>query len=609
MPKINRYTTLTGPKFDPLSFEQMSLVPMQLKKQQDALESQAGELGVINANRLAVDDPLVKQTIADYEQGVNQYVDRLQSEGFNNLSKAGLRDLSRQRKDLMAPTGLLGKAEGAYNAYNANKKELGKLYQSGKISADKYQRGLQHSLGKYNQEQGVAGEASFNPFTAVADEDINKKAREIALDIQRNPTKLQSLGFTAKKLPDGTTRYYDTKSGREFTQKGAISEGIQALLKQDPAVVSDLTQRQQLGLVNDPNAYLKGLGQTYEALYSKDNRTSSRSGFFNPLELHNAKKAIDAAETTEGVPYVYDPVESKKISNDSFLGKLGDIGGTKTITIGTQSDPDSPFGGGVSPVKGVATVANSLSGDEIKRFEDIAQRLTEQGVIDPAANDEQKAQTVQQYLDKYKDVQYSNPIVKPLSSSGPISSALLLNTKDLNKTNREISTEIKGGRTKLWDKKGNPVEVKDLKEGYKVEYVGYISPSNILPKFKNSNKDQSVVPHVIQITDSDGETREVYGSRGAYETSKPEFEAYKIVKQTTNDGISTPGLPNDYQVERGSTLHNKGLENYSVGYDPLRKTYTVEAKLRDGRTFTEKDMTPENYETFWYNVVTNKKKK
>lgn len=632
MPTVNRYTQLTGPRFDPLSFEQQALVPMQLRQQQDALESQAGNLGVFDINRLAVDDPLVQQTIGEYEQKVSDYVDQLQSEGFNNLSKQGLRDLARGRRELTAPTGTLGKAQGAYDAYQANKKELGKLYQAGKISADKYQRGLQQALGKYEQGEGVAGDTSFSPFAAVQDQEINKQARQIALDIQKNPRKLESLGFTARTLPDGTKRYYDTKTGREFTESGAISAGIQSLLKQNPDVVDDLTQRQQLGLIKDPNAFLEGLGQTYEALYSKDNRTVSRSGFFNPLELHNAKKAIDESNDNEGVPYVYDPVQSQKIADDSFISKLGDIGTQKTSTglvprlnsLGLEARQKAEQAGRVYRPQRAhydlvretkqANVENNLSKDEKARYESIRSKLFPEGT-DVGVSESQQATAVQNYLNRYKDVQYSNPIVKPLTSSGPISSALLLNTRDLNKTNRELKNEILSGpadgegRLKLWDDKGNPVKKSDLPDNFKVEYIGYVSPSNILPKFKNASKDQSVVPHKLQVIDENGKRQELYGSRSAYETSKPEFEAYKIIKTTTSDGILTPGLPNRYEVEKGSSLHNKGLENYSVGYDPLSKRYTVEAKLRDGRTFREQDMKPEDYESFWYNVITNTKKK
>lgn len=629
MPVVNRYTQLTGPRFDPLSFKEQALVPMQLRQQQDALEEQAGNLGIFDINRLAVDDPLVQQTIGDYEQQVADYSDRLQEEGFNELSRQGLRDLARERRALIAPTGTLGRAQAAYDAYQANKKQLGDMYKSGKISADKYQLGLQSALNQYNESEGVKGDATYNAFSAVKDEDIVKKGRQYALDIQRNPTKLQSLGFTARTLPDGTTRYYDTKSGREFTQKGAIASAVETLLKQDPAVVSDLTQRQQLGLIKDPNAYLKGLGQTFEQLYGVDNRTQSRSGFFNPLEIHRAKKALDESQDNESVPYVYDPVQSKQLANESLISGLTDVARGQTAggrvvpvlnELGKEARAEAERDGRVYRPQRAhydlttqpqpADLQNSLDKKDRQRYDVLSQKMTDAGFISPDATDQEKAKAVADYLTKFKDVSYSNPIVKPLTASGPISSALLLNTKNLNRTNREVMNEIQGGRTKLWDKKGNPIEAKDLPDNMTIEYIGYVSPSNVLPKFKNGSAEQSVVPHVIQVMKDNKIWKEVYASRGDYETSKPEFEAYKIVKNTTNDGISTPGLPNTYTLDSSSPLYRAGLRDYSVSYDPRSKTYNIDATYRDGRTYSEQGMQPETYETFWYNVINavNKKK-
>lgn len=627
MARVNRYTNLTGPQFDPLSFQKQSLVPMQLRKQQDALEEAAGKLGAIDAKRLAVDDPYVKEIIGGYEQEIADYADRLQAEGFNNLSKQGLRDLARKRKDLLSPTGALGKAEIAYKSFQANKKELGDMYKKGKISADKYELGLKKALNEYNQTGGVAKEGSYNAFTAIADEDINKKAREIALDIQRNPRKIESLGFTSRTLPDGTKRYYDTKTGREYTEKNAIAIGVEALLKQDPDVVNDLTQRQQLGMIKDPNAFLKGLGQTYEALYSKDNRTASRSGFFNPMEIHNAKQKIEEAAENAGVPYVYDPVKSKEITNQSLLDNLADVARGKTkggklryilTEQGRKKQEEAKKYGYVArpqrsdffatrePVN--ATMENSLSPKEIERVNKLYERITTENGINletdnqSIVTDKMKAKVVGDYLTSFKDVQYSNPIVKPLTAKGPMSSALLLDTRNINRTNREVMNEIQGGRTKLWDKKGNPIEAKDLPDNMTIEYIGYVSPTNILPKFKNANKDQSVAPHVIQVMKDNKIWKEVYASRGEYETRDPSFKAYEIIKETTNKGITLPGLSETYEVDKSSPLFNAGIKNYKVKYDPRTRTYDITSTLRDGRVDVKEGLQPEQYESFWYDV-------
>lgn len=388
MASVNRYTQLTGPKFDPLSFQKQALIPMQLRKQQDALEGEAGKLGVIDAKRLAVDDPFVKNIINGYEQEVSNYVERLESEGFNNLSKQGLRDLSKKRRELTSPTGSLGKAEAAFNAFNANKKELADKYKKGKISADKYQRGVQKALNDYTKTGGVAEEGAYNPFTAVEDQEINKKAREIALDMQRNPKKLESLGFTAKRLPSGATRYYDTKTDREYNEQGAIALAVEALLKQDPDIVSDLKQRKELGILQDPDNYIKGLANTYEALYRKDNVGRSRSGFFDPLEMAKYKKSLDDQYENGRVDFEGYVTRSSDLYDEGVIQSLSDVASgkkeivaSKYINRGDASilEPIWDMITGNAPMKPIKFSALSPSIKE--RAEDIKEGLIRTGKL------------------------------------------------------------------------------------------------------------------------------------------------------------------------------------------------------------------------------------
>ncbi len=611
---INRYSNISQSKFDPLSFQELSALPFAQRKQHDAAAAQADELSAIQSKRLAPDEQGVSGAIGNYQTKVDDYINRLNTEGFSNTTKSDIRDLVRERKDLMSPTGIVGKGTAAYNAYQANAKDLQKLYSTGKISKDKYERGLNSSLEAYTAEGGASGGAQYNAFSAVQDEDINKRAREIALDIQRNPRKLEQLGITAEKLPNGLTRYYDTKQGREVTLPGAISAGIQSILGQDPNVVSDLQQRSELGLIGNPQEYLKNLGGTYESLYSKDNKSISRSGFNDPLELARAKKQLDeSSKQGSSVPYVNDPVQSKQISEESFITTLDKIAGDDLNTVPNKSLYQYNVG---LKARTTPFSTKDLSDTEKERFKSIGDKLTTQGLIPEGASEKESAKVISSYLSKYKDVQYSNSIVKPLSSSGPISSSLLLNTSNIAKTNKELTNEINSGgsdgegRTKLWDKKGNSIKKDDLPDGFSVEYIGYVSPSNVLPTFKNANKKQSVVPHVVQIKDADGKVvNEVYASRNDFETSKPEFEAFEIIKNTTNAGIDTPGLVNDFKVQKSSSLYRSGVNDYHTSYDPLTKTYSVGITLQNGKKYSEQGLSPEKYETFWYNLVQRANKK
>lgn len=510
MAKVNRYTQLTGPQFDPLSFQKQSLVPMQLKKQQDALEEQAGVLGAVDAKRLAVDDPYVKEIIGEYEQEIIDYVERLQNEGFNNLSKQGLRDLARKRKELLSPTGALGKAEAAYNAFQANKKELGDMYKKGKISADKYQLGLQKALVDYNNTGGVANEGAYNSFIGVVDEDINKKARQIALDMQNNPKKLESLGFTSKRMADGTIRYYDTKTGHDYNEKGAIAIAVESLLKQDPNVINDLRQRKELGIINNPDRYIKGLANTYEALYRKDNRRVSRSGFFNPTEINRYKKELDKEYDEGRIDFegyvtrstdLYDTnvintidniVKGKKeVDADSYI-KHGDISIlTAMWDAATGKAPMKPM------------TINKLSAPIKQQIEDIKTGLQRIGVLRDNA-DLNNPEDLAKVLTYMKDHQSVTTQPKLL-------------TRDVRNSDKLAKHIINQGQSReFYDPKENKIYTydemikkgylsKDKKENYSnTTYRGQLtSDNNYSNMVESSARKGYVKPHVLKIGDKE----------------------------------------------------------------------------------------------------------
>lgn len=596
MAKINRYTQLSGPKFDPLSFEQLSLVPMQLRQQQDALEKQASELGVFDdINRLNVDDPLVKQTISDYEQKISDYSDRLQNEGFSNLNKQELRNLARNRRDLLSPTGTLGKATNAYNAYKANEKQLADMYKKGDISADEYQLGLQKSLNAYNQAKGVEGDATYNPFTAYKRQDIVKKARDIAKSIPT--TKLESLGFTARKMPSGLTRYYDTKTGRDYTPKEAIAKAVRDQLLLDQDVVNDLTQRQQLGLIKDPNEYLNTLGNVLERDYSKNDVTKSRSGYFDQAEVAKYKKKLDESRDPN-TPYFTTPIESKRLQDKSFVNTLSNIAEGKVHPIvHAVKRPQYVDEFGVrNPNYEIELKAyNNLKNKENKpytlddldpsekaKFEHIKTKLLEQTPELVDYSEDLLAKVVSDYVSQFQDVQYQNTTIQPHTASGQLQSLGLLSTKDVNATNRNLENLIKGNSIQLWDENQNPIDLKDLPDDFKVEYIGYTAPNNHLDQFKKGNKTQSVAPHVIQIRNSNNKNifkGNIYAERPEYQRNTSEFKAFEVVKGLTDLGTTvSPGLYDFYNIENDNPLSKK-ISKIESKFNPITNRYSI--KLYD----------------------------
>lgn len=503
---VNRYTNMSGAQFDPLSLQELSLIPANLRNQQNELEDAAGKMTGLNSKRLSVDDPLVKDAINGFEGDLNDYVDNLSNEGFNDINKGRLRELARKRSDLLSPTGELGKAEAAYNAYEANRKELKNLYDKGHISADKYQKGIQNALSAYEEGQGVAGGAQFNPFTAVHDQDINKMARQIALDIQKNPKKLENLGLTAKTLPNGLTRYYDNKTGREYTPEGAIQVGVEALLKQDPNVVSDLTQRQQLGIIQDPNSYLKGLGKTYEALYSKDNVTRSRSGFFDPLQLHEAKKGIDKKLDDGALDFEGYVTSSTDIHQKGVIESLANVASGKKqivashyINRGDASilEPIWDMITGNAPMKPIKYEA--LSPAIRESVEDIKQGLIRTGKLPENAD--------------MSNANHLSKVVNYMKEHQSVTTQPKLMTKDVNASTKLAKHIVNQAESReFYDPTTNEIYTyqqmidkgyfsEDKKENYDaITYRGQLTSDNNYSNMVDSDARNGYVnPHVIKL--------------------------------------------------------------------------------------------------------------
>lgn len=604
---INRYSNLSQAKFNPLSFQELSVLPFTQRKQHDAAVDQAEQAGIIESQRMAADEEAVSGAINSYQVKVDDYINRLDSEGFSNTTRSDIRDLVRERKDLMSPTGIVGKKQAQYDRYTANMKQLDKQYEKGDIDPIKYQLSKNMAVQNYNQAITKDPNATYQDFLAVKNHDIQKDALKIANDVTSAMKTNTFTKFGFEPIKGAPGQYMHTKTQTKYKKADAISKAIQDVLGANQDVQMDLAQRQQLGMFGENTAddYLKDVADKIGSAYEVNQSTISKSGFTNQAEL----KAINDVTPTNNVPYSFTPAESFKIQQESFLNKLKNIsegnivrGGVEASnSINDSNDYGAKFTNTINP-----TIEDNFSNEkELFRFNNIKDKLIKEGIIDNDMTDVEQTKGMYNYLAQFKDIPYQNPIIEPNSSVGKLSSSLLLNTKDVNATNRNITNKINDGRMKLWDEKGNPISLDDLPDKYSVEYTGYTGPTNLLPVFKNADPSQSVAPHRIQIKDKDGKfVTTAYGSRNEFERNTPEFRAYSRIKSSINVNMSEPGLPETFDVSTDPKL-SKMLSKYESAYNPLNKTYTLKLYNKKGELTREyKDM-PENVlQDKWHKMYT-----
>lgn len=582
----NRYSNRYISQFNPLSMEQIFAVPMAKRQQHDNALKEAVENSVFDVNRLAVDDPRVNEIIRNQQGKFDSFINKLNTEGFNRNTTGDLINLNRQKQDLFSPTGELGRAEAAYNSYQSNSKELQDMYQKGKISAEKYRLGLRNALNSY---KGIVEGDSYNPFTAVADTDYVEKARKIANDIRQKPDLLESAGY---KLTEDGAMYIKTKTGKEFTREGAISDAVANILMADQAVISDLMQRESLGMLGKAGAAgtILELANTLERDYSVD-----RKKFDITL---TGNKAFSKDENVDGVVSTSLPTTYKERFGQNQIDKLDFVANNTTKQVPGIPPLDASGIGAGMMTQGTedrienVTLETELGEEGAKAVKEDYENLLKlpNNRLDPNASDQEIARVVSNYRKKYKDVSHSDQLLQIGSASNSLDGAVSVKNNAVKDPSRYASLSVKVNGATMWDydtKELIPVKDIDFKNG-DFEYAGTIASDNTLNGYEDMSPDQSAVPDLFAYTDSDGEVRKILISKPDSEMSKPSVKAASFVKQIFNQTFNKPAQP--LTIKPPVDLQKKGLDEINIIYYPSQvhgneQEYGVQLKLSDGTIF------------------------
>jgi hypothetical protein len=578
----NRYTKLSTSTFDPMSFQEQLFLPKYMREQHDSQNVAMSELdsGIAKSDPLGVHSDIAsKEQQRLYEQITTQR-DKLANEGFTQNAKNELLRLNKEYQSSISPTGVLGKANASKAAYTKNFQE----YMKDATEKKKWSREqaltnwtkFEQNYTGFDSEGGISNIGQLGAPTKVNLMDKLKDVKSILGE--QVVREIASGNFSFNRQDDGSLAIVN-RSGRriETSNTPNITSAMKMINSELSDPNSEWVKSIQFEGVNPENIasqITSGLGAMVK---NKVSDTIKENISFKGVQN------LNEATPTNKVPYSFESVESFKIQEESFLNKLKNISESKITPGGMESSNNINESNdyGVKVGKNIApTVEANFSNDsELARFNSIKSKLIKQGVLNDDMPVTDQTKLMHKYLSQFKDVPYQNPIIEPNSVEGNLSSAFMLDTKDVNSTNRNIKNKISDGRMKIWDEKGNEIKLNDLPDGYNVEYTGYIGATNLLPTFKNATEEQSVVPHRIQIKDKSGKfIKLAYGSRNEYERNNPEFKAYSTIKKITNVGLSLPGLPEEFIVKSNDPL-SKVLSKYESAYNPLNKTYTI--KLYD----------------------------
>ena len=221
---MNRYTQLTPSVFNPLSLEEIMMVPLARQKMHDDQQAAIAENRLFDINRMKIDDPIASERIADYRKRLGSVEDELLASGVNPGVTRKVLELKREREDALAKDGWAGKMQNNYNAYVANVDNILKNKDINPQDAQKYISAAERDYLGY--------EHGYNPYYGASSQNIQKRGEEM-LKLMHPQEITLATGWEYNDA-DGT--WTNGTETREKLPSEVIETAIAASLLSDPEV-------------------------------------------------------------------------------------------------------------------------------------------------------------------------------------------------------------------------------------------------------------------------------------------------------------------------------------------------------------------------------------
>ncbi|YP_008242292.2 structural protein [Cellulophaga phage phi14:2] len=537
-----------------MSMQEIFSVPLAKQAKHEQLMMEADNLGLFDVQALDKDKSLVSDYKNEFEGKLNGITDEVTKNGINNISKQKLKALASERNKWLT-SGQGKDVSSNYNAYVANKEELDKMYQTGKISRDKYQSGISRALSQY---QGVANKGQYQAFNAVHDTDFQEKATKVAAAMQNNPTKI--AGFSGLQYDARTGKYLDVKTKREYTQPDAIRQAVKASLMMDMDVMSDLNQRQQLGMLGnvDTGTYIDGLGLLNEQIYRVNNvdQTKQYTGI-DQGQLDSRNPEFNSRN------YELEPNQRIEMNNNDLIDSLNTITNGENTNfsgiprIAENSDGsikrDPLTGEAIYLADGEKATYDNMDRKSKAQYDLIYDKMNRQGTLKGSKKDISSIKTIQKYLESTKNVgfqqiKYTDGLMK--TYEGRTSKFKRTDPKVIadgisNNPENRIFIDKESGKEMQYDDLPNSVkEEMDKRQG---TITSVYSSRNFLTK-EYSTLKPDVTAGMLEMQFSGNKKYLV--SRSKSERSTPSYQASVKMNEIWSDTNMTPGLTNNFQIPK-----------------------------------------------------------
>ena len=126
MAKINRYTRLTPAQYNPLTLDEIMMVPLIKRKQHDDLLNGIAQTreGLAQVNPLDIHSPLVVAEQERLERMLQQQADEAAQNGISGKLRGDFINLNAAYQKAMGPEGVLGKADAIRAKYEKDRADI-----------------------------------------------------------------------------------------------------------------------------------------------------------------------------------------------------------------------------------------------------------------------------------------------------------------------------------------------------------------------------------------------------------------------------------------------------------------------------------------------------
>ena len=324
---MNRYTSITPSQFNPLSLEEIMLVPSMKRKQHDDLlakqEFLRGELAKVDPHEKYFNEAVQErqrlndQLLAQSEQ--------LAKEGVNSNTQGQFLKMNRDYQDSTAPTGKLGMINQHKKDVAATEKEYRDLAIKMGIPPSISEHWIQQAMDNHMKKTPLYDEnGRVIPFkidkNLVEKVDINKDFSDEAAKLGFTTTGKDNIWSNIVTSPDGRYTYVNkTGSGSKDTDN---IRNINALINYMNAKVNDSTSKegQWIDYARLNKQSLLDSLQQQSGIYIKDSHEESSLDEISNLQ-DNFAGSGDGSNTRPGgivdtfdAPYDFDGTVGKAVS-------------------------------------------------------------------------------------------------------------------------------------------------------------------------------------------------------------------------------------------------------------------------------------------------------